>query len=125
MSSIDIAKAEWNKLLQHFIQQNFIDSGPVTHKPMHGLADYCKAENSQESASKTTLRAMVIKMLADNGSITNRDLVRLTNGQTWLTSDLRRDGFIKPFHADTWETGQSGKRYKRYWWTGKTLEGKK
>jgi hypothetical protein len=75
--------------------------------------------------SKTTLRVMVVKMLADNGSITNRDLVRLTNGQTWITSDLRRDGFIKPFHADTWETGQSGKRYKRYWWTGKTLEGKK
>lgn len=67
----------------------------------------------------TTIRAKAIAMLEKRGSITNRELVVLTNGQTWLTSDLRRDGYIKPKHDDTWEVSDSGKRYKRYWWSGK------
>jgi hypothetical protein len=74
--------------------------------------------------SKTTLRAIAVGMLQKQGSLTNRDLVAVTNGQTWLTSDLRRDGFIKPKSYDQWETGQSGKRYKRYIWSGKTMENK-
>jgi hypothetical protein len=75
--------------------------------------------------SKTTLRAIAVGMLEKHGSLTNRDLVSVTNGQTWLTSDLRRDGFIKPKAFDAWETGKSGKKYKRYFWTGKTIEKKR
>lgn len=48
------------------------------------------------------------KHLEKYGSITGRDVSPWANSPT----------------DDTWETGQSGKRYKRYWWTGKTLEGK-
>lgn len=75
--------------------------------------------------SKATLRTMVVNMLQERGSITNRDLVPITNGQTWLTSDLRRDGYIKPKAFDSWEVGASGKKYKRYQWSGKVLETKK
>ena len=74
--------------------------------------------------SKTTLRAIAVRMLQENGRLTNRDLVAITNGQTWLTSDLRRDGYIKPKAYDVWEVGKSGKRYKVYQWSGKTMEKK-
>lgn len=68
---------------------------------------------------KNTIRLKAIRLLEKQGSITNRDLVRITNGQTWLTSDLRREGFIKSFEADTWETSSKGARFKRYYWSGK------
>jgi hypothetical protein len=59
------------------------------------------------------------------GSITCRDAIMWANSPTDVIHHLREAGFIKAKAYDTWETGQSGKRYKRYWWTGKTLEGKK
>jgi hypothetical protein len=77
--------------------------------------------NKCEDFSKATIRVKAIQLLMHDGSLTNRDLVRFTNGQTWLTSDLRRDGFILPKSSDTWEKGASGKRFKRYYWSGKRL----
>jgi hypothetical protein len=73
----------------------------------------------KQPETKTTIRLKAIKMLKEQGSITNRDLVRITNGQTWLTSDLRKEGYILPFQHDTWENSSKGARFKRYYYSGK------
>lgn len=82
------------------------------------------------SATEPVIRANSLtykgaKHLEQHGSITGRDVSPWANSPTDVIHHLRKAGFIKAKPYDTWETGQSGKRYKRYWWTGKTLEGKK
>lgn len=66
-------------------------------------------------------RALVI--LAATGEITNRDLAKFSNHPTKEISRLRRGGYVYPLghpSGESWEYNfRTGKRYKRYVWTGK------
>ena len=75
----------------------------------------------KETFGRETLRTIGVRTLERHGRITGRDLAPFTNGITDLIHLLRTEGYIKPKAYDVWEVGKSGKRYKVYQWSGKTM----
>ena len=69
-----------------------------------------KSQESQDS-----IITKLVLLMVQRGSLTVREAVPYTNGQTWAISRMRARGLILPMDMDTWEVGSQGQRYKRYY----------